>query len=258
MKAVIFSGPSLSPEEAHGLFPEAVCLGPAARGDVLRAVQAGAQLICLIDGVFEHQPSVNHKELLWALSRGVTLWGASSMGALRAVELAPYGMKGSGSVYAAFARGELEDDDEVAVAHAGAEHQFRSTSDALVNLRATFAAAVRDGVIEQALEAELLRIAKATFYAERLLNTIAARAPAAARDALLRWLAVPGNRRDAKRTDACELLHQVCLDVSQKNPAQAEAACDAAPAGAFPRTSAWEYLVSEVHEATRCASSLMR
>ena len=63
------------------------------------------------------------------------MWGAASMGALRAAELAPFGMRGVGAIYRAFARGTLVADDEVAVAHLPAEYGYRATRDALVNLR---------------------------------------------------------------------------------------------------------------------------
>ena len=43
----------------------------------------------IIDGSFQSQPAVRHKEILWALSRGIPVIGAASMGALRAAELYP-------------------------------------------------------------------------------------------------------------------------------------------------------------------------
>ena len=79
--------------------------------------------------------AVWHKEILLALERGIEVWGAASMGALRAAELAPFGMRGVGAIYRAFARGALVADDEVAVAHLPAAQGYRAVSDALVNLR---------------------------------------------------------------------------------------------------------------------------
>ena len=46
--------------------------------------------ILIIDGVFQSEPAVRHKEILWALSLGVPVVGAASMGALRAAELFPH------------------------------------------------------------------------------------------------------------------------------------------------------------------------
>jgi hypothetical protein len=119
---------------------------PAATGDVLRAVARGAEAIAIIDGVFERVPSVWHKEILFALSQGVPVYGASSMGALRAAECHAFGMVGVGRVFEAFRDGALEDDDEVAVAHSAAEHGYRALSDAMVNIREGVRQAVERGV----------------------------------------------------------------------------------------------------------------
>ena len=118
-----------------------------------------------MDGVFERVPAVWHKEILFALSEGIHVYGAASMGALRAAELDRFGMRGVGEVYRAYADGVLEDDDEVAVAHAGAEDGFRPISDSMVDIRATLE---RRGV-ERDRDASRrpprsLREIKATFY----------------------------------------------------------------------------------------------
>ena len=104
-------------------------LPPVAVGDVLAlARRRGVARIAIIDGYFERMAAVWHKEILLALERGIAVWGAASMGALRAAELAPFGMIGVGAIYRAFARGALVADDEVAVAHLPAEYGYRATS----------------------------------------------------------------------------------------------------------------------------------
>ena len=122
---------------------DAQYLPPAGNGDVLRAALRRPRAIALVDGVFERVPAVWHKEILFALSEGIHVYGASSMGALRAAELDRFGMRGVGEVYRAYADGTLEDDDEVAVAHGDADHGFAAVSDAMVDVRATLDAAVR-------------------------------------------------------------------------------------------------------------------
>src|SRR5512146_1724722 len=143
---VVFLGPTLPHHEAREVL-DAEYRPPAAQGDVLRAALRRPRLIALVDGVFERTPSVWHKEILFALSEGIHVYGAASMGALRAAELAAFGMRGVGEVYCAYAQGELEDDDEVAVAHADAGQGFRPLSDAMVDVRATLAVAVAAGVV---------------------------------------------------------------------------------------------------------------
>ena len=98
-----------------------------------RAVVDGAEVIGLIDGYFEWTLSVWHKEILWALTRGVHVFGAASVGALRAVELERYGMRGVGEIFRAYRDGELEDDDEVAVVHIPGQ-TFACSSEAMVNI----------------------------------------------------------------------------------------------------------------------------
>jgi len=51
------------------------------------------------------------------MAQGIHVFGAASIGALRAAELDVFGMRGIGDIYEAFRDGLLEDDDEVAVLH---------------------------------------------------------------------------------------------------------------------------------------------
>ena len=83
---VRFFGPSL-PRAQAGRVLDAVYLPPVAQGDVYLAVKDGAEAIGSVDGYFQQVPSVWHKAILWALSKVVHVFGAASMGALRAPEL---------------------------------------------------------------------------------------------------------------------------------------------------------------------------
>ena len=138
-------------------------------------------MIALIDGTFNQTLSVWQKEILYARERGVTVAGASSMGALRAAECAPYGMVGVGAVYELFASGTLDDDDEVAVAHAGAEYGYRPLSEAMVNVRATVDAATAGGVLSGGDARVVTGAAKSLFFPDRTWPAIVA---GAARDGL--------------------------------------------------------------------------
>lgn len=118
-------------------------------------------------------------------------------------------MRGVGRVFEAYRDGELEDDDEVAVAHAGREDGYRVTSEAMVNIRQTLMLASEDDVIGDDTRAALTTLAKATFYASRgypglLVQGRRAGLPAAQLKALSRWL--PTHRVDQKRADAVQML----------------------------------------------------
>jgi hypothetical protein len=210
MKTVVFIGPTASPAEVTAVLPDADVRGPAACGDVLRVVREGPATIALIDGLFEHRLPVWHKELLWALSRGCPVYGASSMGALRAAELAAFGMMGVGQIFAWYRDGLLEDDDEVAVAHEEEAGGYRVRSDAMVNVRATLARAVADGALDAHAADALMATVKATPYPQRNLRQAVgvASLPEEARAQLSSWLGKNG-LVDQKHADAMLLLQQI-------------------------------------------------
>ena len=118
MSIVVFAGPTVPAARIRDRL-DAVVLPPAAVGDVLRATGRAPRAIALIDGVFERVLPVWHKEILWAMARGVHVFGAASMGALRAAELHAFGMVGVGRIFEGYRDGALEADDEVAVLHGG-------------------------------------------------------------------------------------------------------------------------------------------
>ncbi len=166
LKAVIFAGPSMPPE----FRPEDPALEwrpPVKQGDVYEAALARPAIIGIIDGYFEVTPTVWHKEILWAMAQGIHVYGSASIGALRAAELAPFGMKGIGRIYEAFRDGVLKDDDEVAVLHGPEELGYPAVTEAMVNIRATLADAERTCIIDPVSAASLIEIAKSLFYKER-------------------------------------------------------------------------------------------
>ncbi len=215
MTTLIYIGPTLSADEVRRRVPDATVLPPAAVGDILRATRKrGVRRIAIVDGYFERMAAVWHKEILVALERGIVVYGAASMGALRAAELAPFGMIGVGSIYRDFARGRLVADDEVAVAHLPAEYGYRAISDALVNIRYGLAGAVKQRIIPPALEARLVGLARARFYRERSWSQLLddARAAGLALDALATW-----PKPDRKAEDARLLLRRLRTDRTRRS-----------------------------------------
>jgi len=210
MSAIIFLGPTLSLARAREIWDVPDYLPPARQGDLYSAATQKPVAIGIIDGYFKGVPSVRHKEILWAMSMGIHVFGASSMGALRAVELSSFGMRGVGAIQASLSRGEWEDDDEVAVVHAPAEFGYRALSEAMVNIRATVALAVHDGVIDADAAGRLLHHAKSRHYRERSYTRLLA--DAADDDAIAgktlhafrHWL--PAGQIDQKAEDAIALL----------------------------------------------------
>ena len=233
MTIVVFAGPSLFGVPA-GLLSGFALRPPAECGDVARAVRDGATAIGLIDGRFETTASVWHKEILWSLSRGISIFGASSMGALRAAETWQFGMQGVGAVYRLYRSGVLRDDDEVAILHGPSELGSIPITEAMVNIRFTLRAARRRGVIAASAEDEMSRIAKSLYYKERtydrVLGICGNRNGLGADVELFRDRLV-GLRRDVKRDDAIRLLSRL-RNLSSEQPD--------VPRISFAATTFWE------------------
>jgi hypothetical protein len=207
VSAVIFCGPTLSvqdiaPYEGFEFRP------PVRQGELYAAACGSPRAIGVIDGYFDGQPAVLHKEILWALTRGIAVFGASSMGALRAAELHTFGMRGVGRIFEAFRDGELTDDDEVALIHGPPETGYIRLSEPMVNIRATLEKAVAERLIDQATGARLSASAKARFYQQRNWPDLLAdiRDPMEA-EKLSAWLRT--GKADRKREDGLELLKEM-------------------------------------------------
>jgi hypothetical protein len=222
VKACVFLGPTLPIEEARPRLPDSVFRPPVTAGDVYQAFRDGFTSIGIIDGLFEQAPTVWHKEILFALSGGARVYGAASMGALRAADLHPFGMIGVGAIFDAYRTGELEDDDEVAVCHGDADSGFRPLSDAMVSIRFGLRYAERAGLISRSFAEALVARAKRTFYPDRswkalLLDGRALDVEHAELQRLESWLA--SAHPNQKRDDALLLLERMAADADLPAPA---------------------------------------
>ena len=170
MNTVVFLGPSLPLREAKKIL-RADYRPPARQGDVFKALESRPDVIVLIDGVFESAPSVWHHELLAAHASGVTLLGASSMGALRATEL-PGVIIPVGEIARRFVSGEWNDDAAVALLHADASQGYRAITVPWVNVYATARAVQRKGFLTAAKAQRLVAAAGAQFYQSRTWDSL--------------------------------------------------------------------------------------
>ena len=168
---VAFLGPSL-PARAARAVARFTVLPPARQGDVWRALRLRPRAIALVDGLFESEPSVWHREILDALSAGVAVFGGASMGALRAAELFPFGMVGVGEVFRAYRDGRLLDDGEVALLHAGPEHDYQAFTVPLVNVRWAAGRARSEGVLGGSEARVLVDAAERIFYMDRTWKAV--------------------------------------------------------------------------------------
>jgi hypothetical protein len=239
MTAYVFLGPSLPIAEAQRIF-EATYLPPVQQGDILRLMRRKPRFIGIIDGFFETVPAVWHKEILFALKSGVHVFGAASMGALRASELHPFGMEGVGEVFAWYRDGVISADDEVAVSHGPVELDYVAVNDTLVDIRDSCLSAVRAGVLTPDVADELIAIGKAMPYRSRSFDAIANayRGPDPA--IIATWLEYNKRRgRSLKARDAIALL-EAMRDFAAANPAPKVASFE------FERSIFFERLGNEI------------
>ena len=215
LRAVIFAGPSLPPAYRPA-DPALEWRPPVRQGEVYQAAQTRPAIIGIVDGYFEVTPTVWHKEILWAMSQGIHLYGAASIGALRAAELHTFGMVGIGRIFGSFRDGVLEDDDEVAVLHGPEELGYPALTETMVNIRATLEKAVCEGIIDRSAATHLTDIAKALFYKNRswdaILYLASRNPPPMPLDAFAAWL--PGGRVDQKRIDASDMIAAIQTQLS--------------------------------------------
>ena len=197
-----FLGPSLPLEEARAILPEATFHPPIAHGDLRRLPIEQGDRVLIADGFFYQRPPVRHREITEVIELGAAVVGAASMGALRAVELRPFGMGGVGAVHRLYARGVIDGDDEVALLH-GSDEGWRPLTEALVNVRATLRALRHSSALDAATELRLVEHAQSLALRERAWPEILA--PAGdERDRLLEEVAQ--RRVDLKAADVRLLL----------------------------------------------------
>jgi len=203
----VFIGPSLP---CDGL-PEGIDADirpPAAQGDLTAAaLRHPGGVIALVDGVFQGAPAVRHKEILFAISRGASVFGAASMGALRAAEMSDDGMHGRGFVFRWYRRFQLAPDDAVAVLHTPAELGAVAISHALIDFRLTLRKARRKGLIDGHAEAALVKAATGLHYSERNVPAILRLVPKEVALAAEPVLAKGGETQ--KQGDAALLLREL-------------------------------------------------
>jgi ribosomal protein S12 methylthiotransferase accessory factor len=200
-RLAVFAGPSLPPQDRPAL-EDVTYLPPATRGDVERAAREH-DIVLLIDGVFHHDLAPSPKECYAALSYA-RMFGASSMGALRAAECAPYGFTALGAIAGWYARDVIDGDDEVAVLTHPERHEALSV--ALVNVRYVARLAHRRGLLDSHERDMLIARARAVFYMDRTWDDVIELAPRATREELAEIARQYG---DLKRMDARFALRTV-------------------------------------------------
>ena len=206
---VVYLGPSLALATARSLL-EATYLPPIKRGD-LALLPGEVRTVGIIDGVFHQSLAVSPKEIVELLDRGVCIYGASSIGALRAAETHIYGMVGIGRIFEMYRDREIDADDEVALAYD--PESGRAVSEPLVNIRMTLEAAIARNIICREEGAAILASLQQVYYPLRTYQLVVSMAPA-----LVPLL--ESCRVDQKGDDAIRLLQTMAGKEARNRPAR--------------------------------------
>lgn len=163
-KPIVYLGPTLNREEASKIL-DADYRDPAKKGDFLRLSHTSDEkkYVGFIDGVFLHDYPPSPIEVYHLVTRkNIELIGASSLGALRAVELEKFGMKGIGKIFQLFKNGILNADDEVAVTFVRDKNILQS--EALIDIRFNLFLAYKKGIITKQTKKRFVKTAKNIYF----------------------------------------------------------------------------------------------
>jgi hypothetical protein len=208
----VYAGPSITAADRAqwSARPGVLLHPPVRRGDLLALPAADdPPRILIIDGEFGQSLAVAVTEIRALVRRGAWVGGASSMGALRAVECAPLGVRSFGWVAAAYARETVTSDAEVALVYD--PETYHPLSIPLINVRWMLSQLVSQGALDEAMAARALASAAGLHYRERSTSGLAVtwrrELPGAARDLAAAQVAgLVHGRWDRKRLDALGAL----------------------------------------------------
>jgi hypothetical protein len=194
-KTVIYLGPSLDLATARSIL-DATYLPPIKRGDLAK-LGPTIERVAIIDGEFFQSLSISTMEILPFLDRAVKVYGASSIGALRAVETERYGMIGVGEIFEWYRDGIVDADDEVALTFDPST--YRPTSEPLINIRFALRDAVCEDILEQAKATQAIEKIRKVYFPSRSFQLVYQECPEVRQF-------ITNRRPNRKREDALQLL----------------------------------------------------
>jgi len=166
LQPIVFVGPSIPLDLAKRTLPNADFRPPIRRGN-LDGIPGGA-IVGIIDGVFAETLAISPGEIREAIERGVLVYGASSMGALRAAEIPK--VVGVGRIVEMYRTGAIERDDEVALLFDPC--MFKPLTVPLVNLRYAVDRLVRSATLSRDAGNALVESSARLHYTQRTYEAI--------------------------------------------------------------------------------------
>ncbi len=167
---IIYLGPSLSINKAKKII-DAEFRPPAKKGDFINLnLLTERRDIVLIDGVFLQEYPPSPIEVFQVINNtNFKVYGAASIGALRAVELEKFGMKGIGKIFGFFKQNIINSDDEIAVTF---DSNYNLLSEAMIDIRYNIFLSWKLGIIDKETKQMMVNLAKRIYFPFRTYENI--------------------------------------------------------------------------------------
>ncbi|HEU5172708.1 MAG TPA: TfuA-like protein [Nitrososphaeraceae archaeon] len=167
---IVFLGPSLKLDKAKQII-NAEFKPPAKKGDFIKlSLMSETRKIVLIDGVFLQDYPPTPIEVFQVISKSnFKVYGASSIGALRAVELEKFGMEGIGKIFELYKKEIINSDDEIAVTF---DSDYNLISEAMIDIRYNIFLAWKHQIIDKETKQIMTKIAKRIYFPYRSYDNI--------------------------------------------------------------------------------------
>lgn len=216
---IVFLGPSLSLAKAKKVI-NADFRPPAKKGDFIKlSMMSDTSIVILIDGVFLQDYPPTPIEVFQVIRKNnFQVYGASSIGALRAVELEKFGMKGIGKIFELYRKNIINSDDEVAVTF---DSEYNLISEAMIDIRYNIFLALKNKVIDNETKKIMVKIAKSIYFPYRNYEYILEKAIELfpiKKDSFLKFKEyIINNRISLKESDTLKTLQYVSSILEEKN-----------------------------------------
>src|ERR671912_2232785 len=167
---IIYLGPSLEINKAKKII-DADFKPPAKKGDFINLnLLTERRDIVLIDGVFLQEYPPSPIEVFQVINnKNFKVYGASSIGALRAVELEKFGMKGIGKIFELYKKEIINSDDEIAVTF---DSDYNLLSEAMIDIRYNIFLAWKLQIIDKETKQIMIKVAKRIYFPYRSYDNI--------------------------------------------------------------------------------------
>ena len=167
---IVFLGPSLKLDKARKII-NAEFKPPAKKGDFINlSLMSDTRKIVLIDGVFLQDYPPTPIEVFQVIRKSnFKVYGASSIGALRAVELEKFGMEGVGKIFELYKKEIINSDDEIAVTF---DSDYNLISEAMIDIRYNIFLAWKLQIIDKETKQIMIKLAKRIYFPYRSYDNI--------------------------------------------------------------------------------------